>query len=150
MPKQQQSRRARRRQRGSATVEGALVMLPFLALIMSIINLGLNFFLIDALQDRANMAARHVALNPSDVQGATNMLLYGMSNVPGPSDVVTPPPGFMGLSESNVVIHHIDVGLPTERVVLTINDARLPIFVPGAKGSIFSQPITATVPVEVP
>jgi len=46
-------------------------MLPFLALVMSIINLGLNFFLVDALQDRANMAARYVALNPSDTQGAT-------------------------------------------------------------------------------
>jgi hypothetical protein len=150
MPVSNQQSQPRRRQRGSASVEGALVMLPFLALVMSIINLGLNFFLVDALQDRANMAARYVALNPSDVQGATNMLLYGMADQPADADVLTPPPSFMDLTASNISVQHLDVGRPTERVVLTINDAKLPVFVPGVKQTIFSQPTSATVPVEVP
>lgn len=126
------------------------MLLPFLALTMSIINLGLNFFLIDALQDRANMAARFVALDPTNVDGGKSMLLYGLSTPPGPSEVIVPPPSFMDLTESNVTVTRYDVGTPNDRIVLTINNAKLPLFVPGLAGHIVNKPVTATVPVEIP
>lgn len=125
-------------------------MVPFLAMALSVVNLGLNFFLIDALQDRASMAARYAALNPADVSGAKSMLLYGSQQAPLDSDVMAPPPAFMDLDESSVTVQRLDANTPSDRIVLRINNPKLPMFIPGLSNSITAKPITATVPVELP
>ncbi len=146
----QRRKRDRRGQRGSATVEGALVMIPFLAMALTVVNLGLNFFLIDALQDRASLAARFAALDPTNVEGAKNMLLYGTDQPPGDGTVTTPSPTFMGLDGSSVSVVRLGANTPQDRIVLTISGAQMPSFVPGVKQSITAKAISATVPVELP
>lgn len=146
----QRGTRKHKGQRGSATVESALVMLPFLAMALTVVNLGLNFFLVDALQDRASIAARYAALDPTNTQGAKNMLLYGSDTAAQEGDVVAPPPAFMGLSESSVSVVRLDPNTPADRIVLTITGAQLPSFVPGFSKAITANTISATVPVELP
>jgi hypothetical protein len=140
----------KRGQRGSAMVESALVLLPFMAMTMGIVNLGLNFFLIDALQDRAALGARYASLNPTDTVGATNMLLYGSPTGAKDGDSIVPPPGYMGMDAANVSMVRLDPGLPTERVQVGIYGYKLPMFIPGVSPDWIGKPITATVPVETP
>lgn len=139
--------RDRKRQRGAALVEGALVLLPFMTLILGIVSLGLNFFLVDALQDRAAMAARYAALNPSDSAGTKNMMLYGVPEL-GDEQISTPPPSYLNMTEGNVSVTRYDVGLPSDRMVVTIQGYRLPLFIPGQVPSLVGAPISATIPVE--
>jgi hypothetical protein len=131
-------------------VEAALVLLPFMAMTMGIVNLGLNFFLIDALQDRAALAARYASLNPSDSTGTANMLLYGSPGGMTKGDSIVPSPGYMGMDAGNVSMVRLDVGLPTERVQVGIYGYKLPMFIPGVSPEMIGKPITATVPVETP
>lgn len=151
MNKHIQRKRARRSgQRGSSMVEAALVLLPFMAMTLGIVNLGLNFFLIDALQDRASLGARYAALNPGDAAGTTNMLLYGSPTGASGVDLIIPAPGYMGMNSSNVSIVRLDVGLPSERVQVGIHRYTLPMFIPGVSPQLIGAPISATVPVETP
>jgi hypothetical protein len=151
MMREQQTRKSSKKgQRGTAMVEAALVLLPFMAMTMGIVNLGLNFFLIDALQDRAALGARYASLNPSDSAGTTNMLLYGSATGAKEGDSIVPPPGYMGMDASNVSMVRLDVGLPTERVQVGIYGYKLPMFIPGVSPEMIGKPISATVPVETP
>ena len=134
-------------QRGSTMLEGALVLIPFMAMMLGVINLGLNFFLVDALQDRAMMGARHAAIYPTDTTGATNMILYG-----SPQGTTTggPSPAYMGLTSSNVSIVRQATGTTSERFVVTLTGYRLPFFIPGFSQDIIGKPITATISIEAP
>lgn len=140
----------RRAQRGTAMVEAALVLLPFMAMMLGIVNLGLNFFLVDALQDRAALAARYASLHPEDAAGTRNMLLYGSTSAVKSDEVVSPNTGYMGMDESNVSVVRLDVGLPSERLVVTISGYDLPMFIPGVAPHVVGAPIVATVSAEVP
>lgn len=146
-----QRKRVRRHgQRGSSMVEAALVLLPFMGMTLGIVNLGLNFFLIDALQDRASLGARFASLNPSDAAGTTNVLLYGSPEGERGGDPIAPTPGYLGMNSSNVSMVRLDVGLPSERVQVGIHGYALPMFIPGVSPQLIGAPISATVPVETP
>jgi hypothetical protein len=56
----------------------------------------------------------------------------------------------MGMDESNVSVVRLDVGLPSERLVVTISGYDLPMFIPGVAPHVVGAPIVATVSAEVP
>jgi Flp pilus assembly protein TadG len=151
----------RSRQRGNAGVEGALVILPFLVLILGIVNLGVAFFLNDMLHDRVRVAARYASLHPENAATIQNMVLYGSPTAPQPSAPANSPgtdadaqastsaEPFLGLTQSNVYVVRMGVGTEFERISVVVSSYQLPFFVPGFVHYVVGGPVIATVAVEV-
>ena len=88
----------RKKQKGQAVLESALVLLPLLLIMVGILDFGQFLFFHQALTDRARAGARYAAATPYDATGITNVVLY---NSPTAS---TGAVGLYGLTASNVTV----------------------------------------------
>lgn len=170
MDAQQKAQTRRHRQRGNAGVEAALVILPFLMMILGIVNLGVAFFLNDMLLDRVRAASRYAALNPDNISGIKNKVLFGSATDPNstPQDPYSSPTQtdsanldangeeimpvtqepFLGLSPEKITVSRLFIGTDGERIVVTVRDYELPFFVPGFVKTIVGSPVVAAAAVE--
>src|SRR5258707_5047703 len=66
--------------KGQALVEGALILLLFLAFFVGTIDFGQYLYFHQSLTERARAAARYGAVNPSDRTGIQNVAIYNDPN----------------------------------------------------------------------
>jgi TadE-like protein len=91
------------RERGQGLVEGALVLLVFLALLLGVIDCGQVVFAHQALLERTREAVRWGIVRPYDGTGdqVANQILYDQPDEPRVATA-----GFLGLTRANIQVRH--------------------------------------------
>ena len=72
--------RGRNRRRGAVTIEAALILPLFLIFWFGIIDLGIAFFMREAVVRQVHSAARYAIVNDYDVTKIANVLLHDNPN----------------------------------------------------------------------
>ena len=141
-----QHRSARfRAQNGNALVEGALVLLPFIGLMIAICDVGLALHLHQSLSDRVRAAARYGALRPYTypADDVRNVAVYNHPNPPnGSRSIVT------GLTTDMVRVDLVAEGTDAARIRVTISNFQFPMFSPWIARRVTARPIIACIPYE--
>ncbi|MCX6631304.1 MAG: pilus assembly protein [Candidatus Solibacter sp.] len=131
----------RRAERGSTSVELALVALLLFVVLIAIMDIGQFLFREQALVERARAAARWgTVTDPSNTAAIKNVVLYYKS---------TPPVGaipYLGLTADMVTVSAPDAGTDHHRLVVTISGHALSLVSPFLSGRLVRAPITVSVP----
>ena len=128
--------------RGSAFVEAAFVSLPFVLILIGIIDCGQFLFIHQALVERARYAARWGAVtDPTDMTAVQNMVLYNQPTTPP-----TPTGGYFGLKSSMVQVTNPDPSSDDYRLVVAISNYQYRVFSPLIGGAYTGPRITVAVP----
>jgi hypothetical protein len=130
----------RRAARGSTLVEGAVVLLVFMVVFVGILDMGQVMFLHGVLSDRVRTGARYAVVHTYNVANIQNVVAYN-SSTPGAS-------GLFGITPSMVQVNHYDVGLPTERVQVSISTYTMHFLSPWLAATFTPGPFTAVMPME--
>ena len=139
--------------KGQALVEGALILLLFLAFFVGTIDFGQFLYFHQSLTERARAAARYGAVNPADRTGIQNVAVYndpaGTANgatalIPNfRTDMVSVClPGDASCSDSS--------SGPDSRVTVTISGYQMGTFNLLMPQTFTNQPITASLSSEAP
>ncbi len=106
----------RKGRRGSALVEGALVMSAFLALTVSIVDVAQFFHQQHALVEQARAAVRTGSMKNLSREEIASMVVFGQARPPAGKVE-----GFQGLRLENVNVEILDPGTALQRVVVHIH-----------------------------
>ena len=114
----------RRRRHGQAMVETALVLLVFLATLISILDFGQLLFIHQLMVERVRAAVRWGVVNPWDGSGnqIANVVLYNRPTAPVGATA------FLGMSRANVSVLYSGPAATNpndERITVSIVDYRL-------------------------
>jgi TadE-like protein len=135
--------RPKNRRRGQAFVESALVILPFLAILVGALDFGQVLFFHQALVERVGTGLRWGAVHPYDETSIKNVIRYNQSSPPAGSQP------FLGLSGSNITVSLLGAGTTTERIQITIVDFQFQFVSFGiAKTFTNNQAVVETMPTE--
>lgn len=104
----------RNKRRGNTLVESALTILPFMAIMIGVVDLGQVILFHQSLVDRVRAGLRYGVTHEFDEAAIRNVVRF---HSPVPAAGATP---FFGLSESHVTINRYDVGTSTERLRVAI------------------------------
>lgn len=127
----------RRRERGTALVEFAIVAAVFMTSLFAVIEFGRLFWTHNALRDAARRGARYAAVRKNDSAGQTavkKMVVYGDPN----ANTSTAQPVVPGLSMTNVVLEYQNYsGIQlSSRVSVSITGAQFKFAVPLVGGTL--------------
>jgi len=132
---------SRRGRRGNAMIEATLTLSLFLTIIFSIYDFGWVLFFHQTLVHQARTGARYAAVNPTDLAGAKNLVLYNQTTS-GTS-------GIFGLQPGNVsVTRNGTAGSIDDNVTVTISGYQYNLITLGWAGAYNGKTITVTIPVE--
>ena len=142
-PKRSSSRR------GSSLIEAGLTLSLFLTILFSIYDFGWTLFLHQTLVHRARTAARYAAINPGDLAGAKNLVLYNQNGVVQTALAVAGTAGTFGVLPSNVTVtRNGTAGTTEDRISVNISGYHFLMITFGFAGTHAGKPITVSVPVE--
>jgi Flp pilus assembly protein TadG len=131
----------RKRSKGSAMVELALVFPLLATLLIVVADLAVFLFLQQALVERARSAARWGAVSdPSNSGAIVNMVLYARAVAPTGTQ-----PDF-GLARAMVQVAAVDAGTDNYRLVVTISGYSFKLFSPFMGGKYPGRTIEVSVP----
>lgn len=134
--------RGRNRRRGAVTIEASLILPLFLIFWFGIIDLGIAFFIREAVVHQVHAAARYAVLNDYDTTKITNMLLR---NNPNSSSGAT----WFSLRTPTVSVQLAGNATTNDRrAVISISNYEWLHFTPFFAGKYLGKPITVVVPVE--
>ena len=137
------SERLRKRQRGAALLEGALVLGTLLTMILFIEEMGRMLVFQQMFTERARAGARAAAVSAYSTTTVQNYVLYNNATAPAGN-----PAGFFGLTSTNVVVTRLGTaGNWDDRIQVTISNYPMFDFVPLLEHTYTVPPITVTVPV---
>jgi hypothetical protein len=105
-----------KRRRGQALVESALILLSFLAILIGAMDFGQVLFFHQSMVERVRSGLRWGAVNAFNETGIKNMIRY---NQPTQPEGAQP---FLGISDSNITISHLDANTPADRIQIAIVD----------------------------
>jgi Flp pilus assembly protein TadG len=126
------------RRAGTALVEAALSLMLYMYIVFSLFDFGYVMYMHQTLANRAQSAARYGALNPTDITGIKNYVLYNQSTGSGT--------GLFGLTSSNVTATRTGSGTSADRITVSISSFHYPMISPGFSGT--GKTITVSIPVE--
>lgn len=141
----------RKQERGSALVEGALILLIFLSMLIGIVDFGQFLFIHQTLTERARQAVRYgVVNNPTDSTSIQNIVLYGQAS--GGSVPQSPSSGDTGIfnvQRSSVLVSAN--GSATQDYLLTvkIQNYHYVIYSPLISGTYNGPNILAALPLGI-
>lgn len=135
--------KAGHKERGASLVETAFVILPFLMLLIGILDLARVLHLHQSLTEAVRGAARYGAIYPNDLTAVQNLILYDQTTAPQNAT-----PRF-GLQASMVNVQRLNPGTIEERLVLTVSGYSFRLHTPVVGRLLQGLPITAVMPVEV-
>jgi len=122
-------------------VEATLTLSLFLTVLFSLYDFGWVLFYHQTLVHQARTGARYAAVNPTDLTGAKNLILYNQASA-GTS-------GIFGLQPSNVsVTRNGTAGAIDDRVTVTISGYQYTLITLGWAGAYNGKTITVSIPVE--
>jgi hypothetical protein len=134
----------RNRRKGSALVEGALVITALLGMIGFIVDLGRTLMFEQFYLERAREGARWAAVNSWDTPAVRNHVCYNSATAPNGN-----PPGLLFLTPSQVTVSRLGTaGGPDDRIQIKISGIPLFDWVPGLRGAYTTAPVVATAPVQ--
>ena len=135
----------RRRQRGSAMLEGGLTLIVFVSLFLGAIDLAQILLVHQALGERVRFAARATAVNCCNSDTVKNLVLYARTTRPDDT------PGYYGLNSNNIAVTFSDQNTPDQRVTIRVSGYTYKSFTPMLSGiSGNGIPIQVTIPLEQP
>jgi hypothetical protein len=135
--------RRRNRRRGAVTIEASLILPLFLIFWFGIIDLGIAFFIREAIVHQVHAAARYAVVNDYDVTKIANVLLH---NDPNSTSGGT---AWFSLRAPTITIQLAGtVASNDRRAVISISDYQWFHFTPFFAGKYLGPPITVVVPVE--
>jgi Flp pilus assembly protein TadG len=149
--KKTQSRK--KRQRGAALLETALVFTVAISMILFIVDMGRILLTQQFIAERARVGVRNAVVNNWDATAVANYVAYGTTTAPpggGDNDSDDVAPGFLGLTPSQVTLTtYADSGIGDARYKVTVQGVPLFTFIPYiATGNYHAPPVTATAPVQ--
>jgi hypothetical protein len=135
--------RRRSRRRGAATIEASMILPLFLFFWFGIIDLGISFFVRQAVASQVHAAARYAIVNDYDVTRIANVLLH---NDPNSTFGGTP---WFSLQAPTINIQLVGTAAANDRrIVISISDNQWLHFTPYFSGTYFARPIIVSEPVE--
>lgn len=142
----------RKRQNGQATLEGALVLIPMIAILVAIFDVTNVYFMHQLLTERARKAARWGAVQSaatfSTIQSSIqNVVLCGKATCNGNPDV-----GSFGLQRSSVLVSRTMHTTPDDtqewRLNITISGFNFSYLSWFASDGAIAKPIQVAIPYE--
>lgn len=134
--------RTRRSGRGSAMVEGALVITLMVITLIGIVDVGQVMMFHQALNERVRAAARYAVVNSYSNTSIKNIVLYGL---PNPGAGAKP---LLLLKDSMVTTELVEPESLQARIVVRITNYPFNFFTPLLSGSYSARPIVITMPAE--
>lgn len=132
----------RKRTRGSAFVEAALVFTSFAFMLIGAFDFGQFLFIHQALVERARSAVRWGIVNdPTDHTSIQNMVLYNQSTQPSGQA------GYFGLTSSMVQVSDPGSGTNNYRLVVFITNYPYTVLSPYIGGTFTGPNITVSYPI---
>ena len=136
--------RGRNRRRGAATIEASLILPLFLIFWFGIIDLGIAFFIREAVVQQVRAAARYAVVNDYDATKIANVLLHNDPNSTGGGMA------WFSLRAPTITIQLLGTAATNDRrVLISVSDYEWFHFTPFiAAGKYLGRPITVSMPVE--
>ena len=142
----------RRRQRGAALVETALVLTTLLGMIVFIVDMGRILLIQQFIGERARIGVRSAVVNNWDASQVANYVIYGSPGTAqngGGGNNQSNQPGFLGLLPSQVTFtSYPDSGIGDARYQVTVKGVPLFTWIPFIAGQYNSPTVTATMTVQ--
>lgn len=132
------------KQKGSAMVESALIILLFLTMMFGAIDFAHIMFLQQALYERTRGAVRTGVAKQYTADQIKNLILYNDPTAP-----TTPSNGYMDLTSSDVSVSFADSGYSSQRVTVTVQRLTVPTVSFLLPASIVTPNIVMTLNTEV-
>ncbi len=133
------------RSRGSAILEGSLVILLLCNVLIGIFDLSQVLFIRQTFVYRARGAVRYGAITNASESVVRNMVLYGSPAAPEGATA-----GTFGLTPGMVSVSKADTGTTEQRLVVTISGYPYRFFTPWIAGTFTGRNIEASAPLETP
>lgn len=142
----------RKRQRGAALVETALVLTTLLGMIVFIVDMGRILLIQQFIGERARIGVRSAVVNNWSASQVANYVVYGSADSAqnnGNNQSDSQQPGFLGLLPSQVTFTSFpDSGIGDARYQVTVQGVPLFTWIPFISGQYNSPTVTATMPVQ--
>jgi Flp pilus assembly protein TadG len=139
----------KRRERGSAVVEGALICGAFFYMLIGTMDFGQFLYIHQTLTERARAGVRFGIVNgPANTTAIQNVVLYGLSTG-GP---VTPSGTDLGIFDcprSDVIVSTTGSGTDDYRLTVKITNYNYTMYSPFISGKYTGPNITATLPLGI-
>lgn len=121
----------RKRQRGQALVEGALISLGFLSSLILVLELSRYILFIQFFTERARAGARYSAVSNYNTDTIRNWIVYNTPAAPTNSGQGTSTAsGLFGLTPSMVTVNRFNQSTDTDRLEIAINNYPVSLVVP--------------------
>jgi Flp pilus assembly protein TadG len=134
----------KKKQRGAAMLETALVLITVLGMILGIMDMGRLLLIEQFITERTREGARNAVVNNWDQTAVQNYVVYGSTTAPSGGG-----PGFLGLTTSNVAFTSVpDSGIGDARYQVAVSGVKFPVFIPYIAGNYTAPTITVTSPVQ--
>jgi len=134
----------KKRQRGAALVETALVFTAALSMIVFIVDMGRILLTQQYISERAQAAVRSAVVNNWDSTSVKNYVVFGSTTAPDGGGA-----GLMGLTTSEVSFTSIaDSGIGDARYQVTVSGVPLLTWIPYMAGRYTAPTVIATAPVQ--
>jgi hypothetical protein len=134
----------KKRQRGAALVETALVFTAAVSMIVFIVDMGRILLTQQFIAERARVGVRNAVVNNWDSTALQNYVVYGNTTAPNGGGA-----GIMGLTTSEVALTtYADSGIGDARYQVTVSGVPLFTWIPYMAGKYTAPTIIATAPVQ--
>lgn len=134
----------KKRQRGAALVETALVFTVALGMVLFIVDMGRILLTQQYISERAQVAVRSAVVNNWDSTTVANYVVYGSPSAPSDGGA-----GLMGLTTSEVTFNAFaDSGIGDARYQVVVQGVPMFTWIPYIAGRYTAPTITATAPVQ--
>lgn len=135
---------ARDSQRGSALVEGALVLLVLMMTLIFIIDMGRMLLIQQYITERTRLTTRKAVVNHWTGTQVKNYLVYGSADT-----ATLTAPGRLGLLPSQVTYTALGTaGTPTYRLQMKVSGVPALLFIPKLAGRYTLPTMIATLPAQ--
>lgn len=158
------SSQRKKKQKGQALLEGALVGFAFTVAIIFVLEIGRYMLFIGYFTERARAGARYAAVANYNADTIKNYIAYNSATAPSSTTTNTNnsgsgntndddgaavvPAGLFGLKPSMISVNRYDQGLETDRLTVSINNYPLSLFVPMLPAQWTLRPFKVTIPAE--
>jgi hypothetical protein len=133
--------RTRSGRKGQALIEATLTLSLFLTFLLSLYDFGWTLFFHQTLVHQARTGARYAAVNPGDLTGAQNLVVYNQTT--------TGTTGIFGLQPANVAVTRAGTaGGVDDRINVSITGYQFVWITFGWAGTHSGKPISVSIPVE--
>ncbi len=146
LAKKPEPAKTRRRQKGAAMLETALVLITVVGMIIFIMDMGRMLLIQQFITERARVTVRAAVVNNWTAAQAANFLCYNSTSAPSGG---TSTPGYLGLLPSQVSYQTLGLSTASDyRLQISVSGVPMLTWIPYISGSYNAPPITVTMPAQ--